>query len=82
MYCSVENFRNYANAKGFFCYENDDNVVVNNTQPVTTATHKRYVKANGGLNVRNIPNGYRSGVVCTVKKVNGNWGYTASGWIC
>ena len=27
-------------------------------------------------------NGYKRGVVCTVTKVNGNFGYTASGWIC
>ena len=27
-------------------------------------------------------NGYKYGVVCTVSKVNGNWGYTPSGWIC
>lgn len=27
-------------------------------------------------------NGYKRGVVCTVTKVSGNWGYTASGWIC
>lgn len=27
-------------------------------------------------------NGYKRGVVCTVTKVNGSWGYTASGWIC
>lgn len=27
-------------------------------------------------------NGYLKGVVCTVTQVNGNWGKTASGWIC
>ncbi|MBP3463780.1 MAG: C39 family peptidase [Clostridia bacterium] len=27
-------------------------------------------------------NGYKKGVVCTVTKVSGNWGLTASGWIC
>ena len=27
-------------------------------------------------------NGYRKGVVCTVTRTNGNWGLTASGWIC
>ncbi len=27
-------------------------------------------------------NGYKRGVVCTVTRVSGNWGYTASGWIC
>ena len=27
-------------------------------------------------------NGYKRNVVCTVTRINGNWGYTASGWIC
>ena len=27
-------------------------------------------------------NGYKKGVVCTVTKINGNWGLTPSGWIC
>ncbi len=27
-------------------------------------------------------NGYKKGVVCTVTQVKGNWGKTASGWIC
>lgn len=27
-------------------------------------------------------NGYKKGVVCTVTKIKGNWGYTKSGWIC
>ena len=27
-------------------------------------------------------NGYKRGVVCTVTQVKGNWGLTASGWIC
>lgn len=36
---------------------------------------------NAKLGKRNC-NGYANGVVCTVTKVNGKWGYTASGWIC
>lgn len=27
-------------------------------------------------------NGYLKGVICTVTRVRGNWGYTPSGWIC
>lgn len=27
-------------------------------------------------------NGYMNGVICTVTRVSGNWGKTASGWIC
>ena len=182
VYCSIDNFRKYANYNGFYAYKHDSDTVVNNTQIVTTSTYTRYVKANGGLNVRSTPNGkvvggiangrqvtvyetsgnwsrigneqwvssnylstysqvgnvvssnkreyrtgsykvnasilnvrygagtnykaktyrqltnnarsqnsrlgsyytngYKRGVVCTVTKINGNWGYTASGWIC
>lgn len=89
VYVSVDNFKNYANAKGFFCYEHDSNVTVNNTQPVTTATYTRYVKANGGLNVRNAPNGYRinglnNGTQVKVSETNGDWSRISSpisGWV-
>ena len=27
-------------------------------------------------------NGYKKGVVCTVARISGNWGLTASGWVC
>lgn len=27
-------------------------------------------------------NGYRKGVTCTITQIKGNWGKTASGWIC
>lgn len=180
VYCSIENFRNYANYNGFYVYKHNGDITENKAQTVTTATYTRYVKANGGLNVRSTPNGvrigglenttqvlvaettgdwskivspingwvssnylasyisntrkivgyrtgtykvnasilnvrygagtnykakaykqltdnarsqngrlgnyyingYKRGVVCTVTKTNGNWGYTASGWIC
>ena len=35
VYVTIDNFRNYANAKGFFCYKHDGQVQTN-TQPVTT----------------------------------------------
>ena len=78
VYCSVDNFINYANAKGFFAFAHEGNVTVNNAQSITTATYTRYVKANGGLNVRNAPNGYRisgltNGTKVTVYETNGNW---------
>lgn len=87
VYCSVENFKRYANAKGFFCYAHDGNVTVNNTQTVTTASYTRYVKANSGLNVRNEPNGTRigglaSGTKVTVYETNGNWSRIGNGqWV-
>ncbi len=89
MYCSVNNFKNYANAKGFFAYTHDENVIVNNAQTVTTDTYTRYVNAKSGLNVRNAPNGTRiNGLVnrtrVTVAETNGNWSRITSpvnGWV-
>lgn len=88
VYVSVDNFRNYANAKGFFCYKHDTNVETNNKQTVTTATYTRYVKANGGLNVRNNPNGtkvglLKSGTQVTVYEVKDNWSRIGNNeWVC
>ena len=89
MYCSIENFINYANAQGFFCYSHDGNVIVNNTQPVTTANYTRYVNAKIGLNVRNEPNGNRisglaNGTKVTVAETSGTWSRITSpvnGWV-
>lgn len=86
MYCSVENFINYANAQGFFCYSHDENVEVNNTQPVVTSTYTRYVNAKIGLNVRNAPNGsivggLTYGTAVTVYETSGSWSRVAQGWV-
>ena len=52
VYCSIQNFRNYANYKGFFAYKHDGNVQENNGN-VTTSTYTRYVLTNSkNLNVR------------------------------
>lgn len=63
VYVSVQNFRNYANAKGFFCYKHDENIQENNVKPVVVQPYTRYVKANGGLNIRSSPNGNRIGAI-------------------
>lgn len=86
VYVTVDNFRNYANAKGFFCYAHDGNVTVNNTQTVTTANYTRYVTAKIGLNIRKSPNGtiigsYRYGTAVTVLEASGNWSRTNLGWV-
>ncbi len=85
VYCSVDNFKNYANAQGFFCYSHDGNVTVNNTT-VTTSTYTRYVSAKIGLNVRNAPNGsiiggLNYGTAVTVYETSGNWSRTNLGWV-
>lgn len=78
VYVSVANFKNYANAKGFFCYQHDENVQENNIKPIYTSTYTRYVKANGGLNIRSTPNGKKIGALAngrqvTVYETSGNW---------
>lgn len=88
VYVSVNNFKNYANAKGFFCYKHEANVETNNKQTVTTSTYSRFVKANGGLNVRNTPNGVKigllkSGTKVTVYETSGNWSRIGNNeWVC
>ena len=87
VYVSVQNFRNYANAKGFFCYKHDENVQENNVKPVVVQPYTRYVKANGGLNIRSSPNGNRIGAIrngeqITVYETSGNWSRIGSGkWV-
>lgn len=78
VYCSIDNFRNYANYSKFFAFAHDGNVQINNTRPVTTQTYTRYVNAKIGLNIRNKPNGYivgglSNGTAVTVYETDGNW---------
>lgn len=88
VYISVSNFKNYANAKGFFCYAHDGKVQENNTKPIYTATYTRYVKANGGLNIRSTLNGKKIGALTngrqvTVYETSGNWSRIDIGqWVC
>ena len=88
VYCSIDNFRRYANYTRFFAYAHDENVPTNNTKSVTTNTYTRYVNANGGLNVRNCPNGKKVGAIAngtqvTIYSTNGNWSEIgANRWIC
>lgn len=88
VYCSIDNFRRYANYTRFFAYAHDENVPTNNTKPVITNTYTRYVKANGGLNVRYSPNGKKVGAIAngtqvTIYSTNGNWSEIGTNrWIC
>lgn len=55
--------------------------------PSTRYSRKNYrqLSENARLQNRRLGgqyNGYRKGVICTVIKINGNWGLTKSGWIC
>lgn len=90
VYCSIDNFRNYANYKGFFAYKHDGNVQ-ENTGNVTTSSYTRYVKTNTGIgvNVRNFANGTKIGALAdgtavTVAETNGSWSRITSpvsGWV-
>lgn len=88
VYCPVENFINYANAKGFFCYAYDEKVPENNTKPVTVDTYTRYVKVNTALNVRTAPWGaivgsLSNGTAVTVYEVRDNWSRIGDNrWVC
>ena len=90
VYCSIENFRNYANYRGFFAYQHSGNVQ-ENTGTVTTSTYTRYVSTNSkNLNVRNRAGYYsiigslRKGTAVTVAETNGSWSRITSpisGWV-
>ena len=92
VYCSIDNFRNYANYKGFFAYKHDGNVQ-ENTGNVTVSTYTRYVKTSTGVgvNVRTgAGTGYSKitaladGTTVTVSETNGNWSKITSpvsGWV-
>ena len=88
VYCPIDNFIEYANAKGFFCFAYDDEVKENNAKTVTTSTYTRYVNVRTALNVRNSPNGEIVGVLYNNDKVNvsetsGNWSRIGdSRWVC
>lgn len=88
VYCSIDNFRKYANYTRFFAYAHDENVPTNNTKPVITNTYIRYIKANGGLNVRYSPNGKKVGAIAngtqvTIYSTSGNWSEIGTNrWIC
>lgn len=78
VYCSIDNFRNYANYSKFFAFAHDGNVQVNNTHPVTTQAYTRYVNAKIGLNIRNNVNGsiigsYKYGTAVLVYETRDGW---------
>lgn len=92
VYCSIDNFRNYANYKGFFAYKHDGNVQ-ENTGDVTVSGYTRYVKTNTGVgvNVRSgAGTGYgkitalADGTMVTVSETNGSWSKITNpvnGWV-
>lgn len=86
VYCSIDNFRNYANYSKFFAFKHDGQVQTNDTKPVITESYTRYVNAKIGLNIRSTPNGtiigsYKYGTAVTVYETSGDWSRTDRGWV-
>lgn len=82
VYCSIENFKNYANYKRFFCYKYDNNVNKDNTNNINvkTESYTRYVNVKSRLNIRNgagirnkIVGKLNNGEKVIVYETNGDW---------
>lgn len=90
VYVSIENFRNYANANGFFAYEYNAGQQINtNPNTSTTSNQTMYVTANGGLRVRNgsslnysVIGILSKGTKVTVYETQSGWGRIgANSWV-
>lgn len=90
VYCSIENFRNYANYNGFYAYKYDEEVKENNTKPVVTQSYSRYVNVNTSLNIREyastnskIVGSLKNNDIVTVYENIGNWSRIGENkWLC
>lgn len=94
-YVSIQNFRQYANYKKFFCFKNDrTNVNENNNTSnnanvvISKANYQVKIIANGGLNIRagastSYPRvgGYAKGTIVTILAESNGFGKTDMGWI-
>lgn len=95
VYVNIDNFRNYANYKKFFCFkndrtdikENDSNIVyVKPISSVSNVDYKVRITANNGLNIRAGANtsykrigGYSKNQVATILAESNGWGKTDKG---
>ena len=94
-YVSLQNFRQYANYKKFFCFKNDRTNVNENNNPsnnanvgISKANYQVKIIANGGLNIRagastSYPRvgGYAKGTIVTILAESNGFGKTDRGWI-
>lgn len=96
-YVSIQNFREYANYRKFFCFKNDrTNInnndvstdVSNNTSNNGNVNYQVKITANGGLNIRSgagiaYPRvgGYSKGTIVTILSESNGFGKTDRGWI-
>ena len=93
VYCSIDNFKKYANYKQFFCYKYDTNKVDTNNSTdneVRTENYTRYVKVNSSLNVRSgAGSNYskvgslKNGELVTIYETKSNWSRIGDNrWVC
>lgn len=93
VYCSIDNFKRYANYKQFFCYKYDTNKVDTNNSTdneVRTESYIRYVKVSSRLNVRsgagtnyNRVGSLQNGELVTVYETKSNWSRIGDNrWVC
>ena len=94
-YVSIENFRQYANYKKFFCFKNDRTDVKKNGNSIdisdSTISNVNYqvkITANSGLNIRAGAGtsyarigGYSKGTIVTILAESNGFGKTDRGWI-
>ena len=91
VYCSIDNFRNYANYKNFFVYKHDEDVK-ENVGDVTVSSYVRYINTLSGIgvNVRNGPGtnyekvgALADGTSITVYETVDQWSRIGSNeWVC
>lgn len=93
VYCSIDNFKKYANYKQFFCYKYDTAKVDTNNSTdneVRTESYTRYVKVSSSLNVRsgagtnyNRVGTLQNGELVTIYETIGNWSRIGDNrWVC
>ena len=92
IYCSIENFRKYANYRAFWCYSNNDssgnssnsssvNKYSTGTYKVTASVLR--VRSGPGTNYR-VMTRIKRGNTYVIDKISGIWGHLSNGagWIC
>ncbi len=94
-YVSIQDFRQYANYKKFFCFKNDRTNVNENNNPsgntssgTSKVNYQVRITANSGLNIRagastSYPRvgGYAKGTIVTILDESNGFGKTDRGWI-
>lgn len=94
-YVSIQDFRQYANYRKFFCFENDRTGTKENNNSmdvpessISSVNYQVKITANGGLNIRagastsySRIGGYAKGTVVTILAESNGFGKTDKGWI-